>query len=199
LTLKHFIQFIHVFPTDLAAKEYVRVRIEEKLIGEEGAPLYANSDEKLCRQLKSRLKTESSVKKLHVLKSTVAGNSLVIVAAVRNVAIKVFVGTIRPQWDACLALACAAIQYLDRMLHLDRMIERHLFSEAANEAYDDLPDETMCAYCGKIQSGSLKGCGKCQVAKYCGSECQKKHWQMKPHGHKKFCKIVSENARGKSG
>ncbi|TFK37232.1 hypothetical protein BDQ12DRAFT_713611 [Crucibulum laeve] len=42
--------------------------------------------------------------------------------------------------------------------------------------------EKRCDACGDNQK-SLKNCGKCQVARYCSVECQRKHWPT----HKKTC------------
>ena len=45
--------------------------------------------------------------------------------------------------------------------------------------------------CGKCGAGegkdgaALLSCGKCKKRKYCGKECQKKHWAL----HKKVCKV----------
>jgi tetratricopeptide (TPR) repeat protein len=39
-----------------------------------------------------------------------------------------------------------------------------------------------CGECGK-SSTTLSKCGRCQKTRYCGHECQKKHWPI----HKKFC------------
>ncbi|TFK66403.1 hypothetical protein BDN72DRAFT_800035 [Pluteus cervinus] len=36
----------------------------------------------------------------------------------------------------------------------------------------------------------LKNCARCKIARYCGAECQKKHWPT----HKKTCKALSESA-----
>ncbi|TFK66402.1 hypothetical protein BDN72DRAFT_147810 [Pluteus cervinus] len=39
------------------------------------------------------------------------------------------------------------------------------------------------------ESVKLKNCARCQIARYCGAECQKKHWST----HKKTCKALSES------
>ena len=58
------------------------------------------------------------------------------------------------------------------------------------------PDLTMCAYCGKGgPTVELYACVKCKLAKYCGRDCQKKHFVMKgPFGHQPFCQTVAAAA-----
>ena len=46
---------------------------------------------------------------------------------------------------------------------------------------EDLPF-TSCAYCGS-SSKNLKACTRCKKVKYCGKDCQQKHWNR----HKNVC------------
>ena len=45
---------------------------------------------------------------------------------------------------------------------------------------------TGCAYCLSVQ-GEKRQCLGCQHVRYCGSECQKKHWVQE---HSKVCKKI---------
>jgi tetratricopeptide (TPR) repeat protein len=51
--------------------------------------------------------------------------------------------------------------------------------EFANHDYSSM----KCGECGKTES-TLSTCGRCREMRYCGQECQKKHWPT----HKKLCK-----------
>ncbi|KAK7028322.1 hypothetical protein R3P38DRAFT_2935379 [Favolaschia claudopus] len=56
-------------------------------------------------------------------------------------------------------------------------------------AGEDAPRaEKRCDECGK-DGVSLKNCGKCRIARYCSSECQKKAWPS----HKKNCHPFSDS------
>ena len=57
--------------------------------------------------------------------------------------------------------------------------------------FDDItPNYSRCAACTKPDAPSH--CGKCKVVKYCGRECQLKHW--KEMGHKKRCCKAQPNS-----
>ncbi|CZT14032.1 uncharacterized protein RCC_00007 [Ramularia collo-cygni] len=45
------------------------------------------------------------------------------------------------------------------------------------------PVSLACKACGKIEEGKMMRCGKCEVVKYCGVDCQKLHWSA----HKLVC------------
>lgn len=51
-----------------------------------------------------------------------------------------------------------------------------------------IPDYSRCAACTKPNASSR--CSKCRVVKYCGRECQTKHWKL---CHKKICCKAQEN------
>ena len=51
------------------------------------------------------------------------------------------------------------------------------------------PDYSRCAACTKKNASNR--CAKCKVVKYCGRDCQIKHWK---HGHKKRCNKAKENS-----
>ena len=58
-------------------------------------------------------------------------------------------------------------------------------AEAQSEANNVIPEDlslTSCAYCGS-NSENLKACTRCKKVKYCGKDCQGKHWNL----HKKNC------------
>ena len=43
-----------------------------------------------------------------------------------------------------------------------------------------------CSNCGALEAtggAALKPCARCNIAVYCGRECQRKHWKA-PGGHK---------------
>lgn len=48
------------------------------------------------------------------------------------------------------------------------------------------PEPSRCAQCGATAPAMLR-CRRCKAARYCGTECQAKHWKA----HKRFCKAVS--------
>ncbi|KDQ50586.1 hypothetical protein JAAARDRAFT_141723 [Jaapia argillacea MUCL 33604] len=52
-------------------------------------------------------------------------------------------------------------------------------------------DEKKCDNCGKLGSGTvkLKMCSSCHTARYCSTDCQKKHWRT----HKPVCRPFSES------
>ncbi|KAK1985055.1 hypothetical protein LZ30DRAFT_402207 [Colletotrichum cereale] len=52
--------------------------------------------------------------------------------------------------------------------------------------------EPSCFHCGKVRADlgkTLKECGRCRGAWYCGLDCQKAHWKL----HKPFCKRRGES------
>lgn len=51
-----------------------------------------------------------------------------------------------------------------------------------------IPDYSRCAACTKPNAGSR--CAKCKVVKYCGRDCQGKHWKS---CHKKICTKAEQN------
>jgi hypothetical protein len=186
------VQFIRVFPTDLAAAEYTRNTIETKSIGEEQGPLGS----KHCLRLTSMVKRASKdagaldVRRVHVIKGQtrmILADS--VVAAVKNVSTKVYISLTEGDHfdDAVCHLSAKALGYLDRQLEESRSTSKASMQKALYQR----PDLTACAYCGKDDEKSLKSCSRCKQSRYCGVECQKKHFAMKgPFGHKPFCKIV---------
>ena len=54
---------------------------------------------------------------------------------------------------------------------------------------DITPDITRCAACTK--ANATYRCAKCKVVKYCGRDCQAKHW--KKGGHKQRCNKAEAN------
>lgn len=54
---------------------------------------------------------------------------------------------------------------------------------------------TFCAQCRRCNSSKLSICAGCQLAAYCGTECQREHWKQQ---HKQVCKqkqAANERAR----
>ena len=47
------------------------------------------------------------------------------------------------------------------------------------------PEQVRCAGCGRAQEGaaSFAACGRCKIIRYCGKECQTRHWRQ----HKAEC------------
>eukprot|EP00979_Chaetoceros_neogracilis_P001339 scaffold233_cov198-Chaetoceros_neogracile.AAC.3 len=52
--------------------------------------------------------------------------------------------------------------------------------------FDRLATQFTCDYCSKGLTKRLS-CARCEKAKYCDRECQKKHWK---NGHKEICKKI---------
>lgn len=189
------VQFIRVFPTDLAAAEYTRNMIVTKQIGEEKGPLNAKHDPQLTSFIQRAAKDADveNLCRLHVIKSEGMVNGMIfgisIVASVGNVSTKIFIqvhdeGSID---NVACHLGTKALAYLSRQLQEHRTTDAALIPEAAHHP----PDLTVCAYCGNDDEGLLKSCSRCKLSRYCGVDCQKKHFAMKgPFGHKPFCKNV---------
>ena len=60
-------------------------------------------------------------------------------------------------------------------------------AEKAKQEADDIQTLCSAAGCGKV---ALERCSLCAGAKYCGKECQKKHWSE----HEGPCKLTAECA-----
>lgn len=188
-------QFVRAFPTNLAAKEYVRLIIEKKLIGEEGPPLKATFNPDLTRTLRKMFKEDvEDYHKVHVIKGQAGPlSSISVVFAVGNVSTKIFVQTMgggEEQMRAACHLVAKAASYLERQLRESRSTNPSRMKEAPHHH----PDLTVCAYCG--QDAPPKTCSRCKLSKYCSADCQKKHWEMRgPFAHKPFCNGVFLQAR----
>lgn len=53
----------------------------------------------------------------------------------------------------------------------------------------------LCGGCGKAEKPSgapLMKCGRCKLRQYCGTNCQKQHWQK----HKAVCQAAKDPAEG---
>lgn len=189
-------QFINVFPTDLAASEYARLRFEGKNIGEEGKPLNAKDKPALAKLVKKKAKElgVQDLKRVYVLKAFIPGtrdtlSSLSVMLAVGNIAVKLYLGLKSQNETTGCLFAAKVIAYMELQLKKYRSIDRSSLTETHHAS-----DLTMCAYCGK-EAAKLKSCSRCHLAMYCGVDCQKQHWLMKGQfGHAKFCKkIVKAN------
>ncbi|KFA66897.1 hypothetical protein S40285_02310 [Stachybotrys chlorohalonatus IBT 40285] len=91
-----------------------------------------------------------------------------------------------PEWDEAIP-------------HATRIAISPIFAVPAVEKMTDLDSlngavsvsKERCRNCGKSEgsdSGALKKCMRCQKAKYCSAECQKKDWKK----HKTDCKKAEE-------
>jgi len=183
------VQFVRVLPTDLAAKEYTRLTIENKKIGEEKPPLSAKDDPELASSLRKMMKDMGveDVHKVHVLRGQAGpGISISAVLAVGNVSMKMFVQKLGTETQSLCHIVAKAASYLDRQLRELRTTSQSRMPEAPHHH----PDLTLCAYCGKEDS-PLKACSRCKLARYCSVDCQKQHWDMRgPWAHRPFCKRV---------
>ena len=58
-------------------------------------------------------------------------------------------------------------------------------SQAGDGRHDSGSEQVRCAGCGKAQGrdASFAVCGRCRKTRYCGKECQTRHWRQ----HKAEC------------
>jgi len=185
------IQFIYSFPTNVAANEYTRLRVENKNIGEEKAPLHAKEDMHLKQKLKTMIEDmnlNEDARKMAVLRGGCGPlTTLSVILAVGNVSTNIFIQSSSTNLDSSCWLVAKAVSYIDQQLQKFRTTDKSSMREAHHGF-----DMTLCAYCGK-GTETLKKCTRCSLARYCSVECQRAHWTMKgPFGHKKFCKRVAE-------
>ena len=54
----------------------------------------------------------------------------------------------------------------------------------------------LCSEPSCLSPGTMT-CGACEIACYCSAVCQKKHWRLKPYGHKAECKDAKDHDRTK--
>lgn len=190
------IQFICVFPTDLAASEYTRIMIETENIGEEGPFTHAKEEPCLTKKVKQYAKAcgVKNLRKTHVIIGQfIPGAS--IVAVVGNVSTKIFVHLRGDELEQAVCfLAGRALAYLERQL----LEYRATSSTVTRQAPYHPPDLTICAYCGNTGEDNLKSCSRCSLSRYCSVDCQRAHWEMKgKFGHKEFCKSIGKKSETK--
>lgn len=182
-------QFVHVFPTARQAGDYTRLRTEQGEIGEEKWSRHSPTISKALKKRTQELGAQM-VRKIHVLSGSlpvpVSNSSFSAVAAVDNVSTKVFVAVVG-EGDG-MEIVARALAHLERQLVSNRSEKG---PSPLKQAFQH-PDLTMCAYCGNCPA-KLLTCTRCKLARYCGVDCQKKHWNMKgPFGHKCPCKAVAK-------
>ncbi len=70
-------------------------------------------------------------------------------------------------------------------------VERRRGQSSQSEVPSDQSFRRMCRACKKDEPCDvMKRCGRCHMAYYCSSECQKKDWR----GHRKDCDVVAATA-----
>mmetsp|Transcript_6895 Transcript_6895/g.17605 ORF Transcript_6895/g.17605 Transcript_6895/m.17605 type:complete len:189 (+) Transcript_6895:361-927(+) len=115
--------------------------------------------------------------------------------------------------DSCFQLGEIFRKGSGARIPVSTLIARKYLRRAADKghagAIESMKDVCRCTFCGS--GGAMRLCGWCWEARYCGPECQRKHWNSvvgvgvgggggaAPEKHKHTCPQTQGSSRGGGG